>query len=169
MMEGKVKGDLFNNVLALVAKKWGKEGVRTVGRAPDRFKADEWYPLPKLCELLSDIDYRLGGGESSVPYEIGYEMVRNDFRWRTIFTGRDPSYVFLTNKRQETQFTGGYSRARAVDDNHIRIEMGDWTCGPSWYEFCRGRLQGILELTGQSGSVEMTRGEGNCTYDIKWR
>ena len=173
MPENKAKGDLFHHLLAYVNKKWGKEGLDKLGKVQDDFNAADWYPFSELCGLLTDINAKMGNGDGQAVNRMGTDMIKNDFRWRTIFNGRNPAYVFITTKRQDTQYIGGQYSARVVADKNIRINMKGWECGEVWYEFVKGRLQGVLELTGHEGAVNMTRSgtgdEPEYVYDITWK
>ncbi len=167
-----VKGDLIQRVLAFVMIVWGDEGLEKIKRNPDQFEKNDWFPISEFTSLLKDIDEILDEGVSPAIYQMAHTMMRNDFKFRTIFKNKDPKYVFMTTKRQETLIKGGRYLAKAVDDHHVRIEMSGWSDDPRWYEFYRGRLQGVLELTGREGTIEMTSANSSngqvYFYDIKW-
>jgi hypothetical protein len=169
MSENSVKGGLFNNVLAMVAKKWGRESLEKIGRQADQYKGDEWYPLSDFESLLYDIDGQLGKGDNTSLSGLAYEMVMNNFQFRTIFTNRDPKYVFLSTKQQDARYSGGKFDTIHVRGSQIRIEVSDWATEPIWYEFFKGRLQGVLELTGHLGTVELTIAGNKFIYDIFWQ
>ncbi len=172
MSENKAKGDLFHHVLAYVNKKWGKESLEKLGKAQKDYRPADWYSFPEFCNILTDINTKLGNSDGQAVNQMGCEMIKNDFRWRTIFKGRNPVYVFITTKRQDTQYTGGVYSARVIEDKSIRIYISDWDCDFIWYEFIRGRLQGVLELTGHDGVVDMKRAdevESGYIYDITWK
>ena len=107
-----------------------------------------------------------------VIYQMGYETVFDDVRWQTVFKGLSPAKVFFSTKRQAGQYTGGNIKAEQLGTKHIRLRMSGWQCGPLWYEFYRGRIQAVMELTSRHGVVEITLDENDeetsCTYDIKW-
>lgn len=169
MSESSAKGDLFQNVLALIVKRWGKQGLGKIGASPEQYKPEQWYPFSDFYDLLKDIDDKLGKGDGTVLYRLGYDMVKSDFRWRTIFTDRNPVYVFLSTKRQDTQYRGGKFTAESVGERQIRIEMSEWGCGQIWYEYYRGRLQAVLELTGHVGMVEMNADGDNYIFYVTWQ
>ena len=164
-----MNGGLFNNVLAMVSKKWGRESLEKIGRQPEHYKGDQWYPLSDFESLLSDIDNHMGKGDNTSLSGLAYEMVMSNFQFRTIFTNRDPVYVFLSTKQQDARYSGGTFDAIHVRGSQVRIEVSDWATEPIWYEFFKGRLQGVLELTGHLGTVELTVAGDRYFYDIYWR
>lgn len=62
--------------------------------------------------------------------------------------------------------------AAVVGDNHIQLTMNDWSDDPIWYDFYKGRLQSVLDLTGHKGTVGLSVIDGieskKYTYDINW-
>ncbi len=172
MPDNKAKGDLFQHVLAYVRKKWGRDALEDLDKTPEQYRPAEWYAFSEFCTVLTDINAKLGDGDDLAVFHMGCEMIKNDFRWRTIFKGRSPVYVFKSTKRQDTQYTGGVNTANIIADKHIRIAMSGWDCDYIWYEFIKGRLQGVLELTGNNGTVDMTEvnesDHTGFTYDITW-
>ena len=172
MEEAMAKGELFHNVLAIVVVKWGKESLEKLKISTSQYESSKWYSIGDFCIMLTEIKENLGEGETQAIYDIAYEMINNNFRWRTIFPGRDPVFVFLSTKRQDTQYRGGQFMAAVVGQNHIQLTMSGWSHDPIWYDFYRGRLQSVLDLTGHKGTVELSVLEGvettKYTYDVNW-
>ena len=172
MEEPMAKGELFQNVLAIVVVKWGKDSLDNLKHSASQYESSEWYSIGDFCIMLTEIKKNLGNGDSQTIYDIAYEMISSNFRWRTVFPGRDPVFVFLSTKRQDTQYRGGQFMAARVGDNHIQVTMSGWSDDPIWYEFYRGRMQSVLDLTGHKGKVELTALENiepaKYTYNIFW-
>ena len=120
---------------------------------------------------LAKIDVRIGGDRSFSIDQLGHEIMTEDMRWQVIFRASNPGDIFTTTKRQEAQYKGGEVISRLAGDNHVEVTMVGWPGEKIWFEFYRGRLQGVLELTGKKGTVDMKPidSETNeCKYDIRW-
>jgi len=171
MDEYKVKGDIFLGVLKLVASKWGTHGLECIGANPESIALEQWYPYEDFCTLLSDIKSKLATGNPMIIYQIGFSMVKMDRRWQEVFHSQNPADVFTTNKRQESQYLVGSYSASVLGPKHVQVAMTGGNCRPEWCEFYRGRLQGVLELTGRTGVVHLRqpKAEGSeRVFDIKW-
>jgi hypothetical protein len=171
MAESQAKGDIILKVLDQVMIKWGKDGLDTIGTDPKKYNVEQWYSFSELCGLLSKVKSRLGNNNSLAIYQIGFNTIKKDPRWQGIFCNTNPAEVFLTTKRQDDQYTVCTHVATPVGAKHVRIELNNFTGEPVWLEFYRGRLQGVLELTGRTGVVHLLPpGEKADTriFDIKW-
>ncbi len=171
MDEYSVKGDVFIGVLRLVASKWGARGLGSIGAGPGDYAREQWFPYDIFCNLLSKIKQELAPGNPMIIYQIGFNMVKIDRRWQEIFGPMDPAEVFATTKRQESQYRVGTYSAAAIGPKHIQVTLVCKDCRPEWCEFYRGRLQGVLELTGRTGVVHLQLPRdrnGPRVFDIKW-
>jgi len=171
MHENQAKGDVFLKVMDQVVAKWGRKGLDTIGRDPGHYKMEQWYPFTELCDILRDIKEKLGKNSPLTVYNIGFRMIKGDPRWQGIFDDRDPGEIFLSTKRQDAQYRAGTQELRKIGPKHVQVDLMNWDCDDVWYDFFRGRLQGVLELTGRAGVVQLIpecREEGLRTLDIKW-
>jgi hypothetical protein len=136
-----------------------------------------WYPFGDFCRLLSRIHNDLGKGDPVHIFRMGKRTVIDDDRWRNLFQNKNPKEVFTTTRRQEAQYDVGDFIVKSVKEGHITIRASLWDCEETeaalWSEFYRGRISGILELTGRDGKVEMdtdfTEDKKCCTYEIAWK
>ncbi len=174
MSEAMVKGDLILKVLEHVSNKRGKDSLVKIGVDPSGYLIEKWYPISDFLSLISKIDdaYGDGDGSKAIASRIGYEIMKFDFRWQMLFRGKDPKDVFTSTKRQDGQYRGGRFEASATEDKKVTIILREWPNDMVWYEFYKGRLQAVLELTGNTGIVDITcielDDEPTCTYDIIW-
>ena len=166
-----VKGDLFNKVLKYVSNRWGKQGQEKLSNPRHRLP-ERWYDFEDFLELLREIDTNLGKGNRKTTFNIGVQLMTKDGRWQTVFKGKDPSKVLTSTKRQGGQYRGGEFSASELDPNSVKVEMSGWPCEGIWCEFYRGRLTGVLELTGRSGKVTKDScsegGADRCSFTIVW-
>lgn len=171
MAESQAKGDIILKVLDQVVVKWGKDGLDIIETDLKRYNAEQWYSFSELCGLLSKVKSRLGNNNPLAIYQIGFNTIKKDPRWQSLFNNTNPAEVFLTTKRQDDQYMVCTHIATSVDAKHVRIELKNFMGEPVWLEFYRGRLQGVLELTGRTGVVHLLppgEQDGIRIYDIKW-
>ncbi|MFO7619565.1 MAG: hypothetical protein R6W91_07955 [Thermoplasmata archaeon] len=171
MDEPQVKGDIILRVLDQVIIRWGRNGLDMIGFEPASYLEEHWYPFDDICDILSAIKSRLGNNNPLTVYQLGFRTIKSDPRWQDIFDDADPADVFLTTKRQEDLYRFGAQKAQVMGPKHVRIEMVGEPIDQLWLEFYRGRLQGVLELTGRTGVVHLLPASGDPparTYDIKW-
>lgn len=176
MKKAQIRGELFQQVVDYIHKKWGSDGLDLLGLDLDKFKPDKWYDLEDFCELLDRLYRELGVDDPKQPFKIGKWMVTGNPRWATVFNGKDPGDVFTSNKNQELEYVVGEFKGIHSKGNEISIHSTIWTTNHRhlelWSEFYRGRMQGVLDLTGRKGIVEkvtdMMEKEAICTYIISW-
>jgi len=171
MSENQAKGDVFLKVLDQVVKKWGNRGLQEIDVDPGQYKMEQWYPFNDLCSILSNIKVKLGNNNPLSVYNLGFRMVKEDPRWQDVFYDQDPAEIFLSTKRQEAQYKAGTQTIERIGEKHVRVNLDNWVCDEVWYDFFRGRLQAVLELTGRTGVVHLIPPEENDasrTLDIKW-
>ena len=171
MAEYEVKGELFIKTLELAGFKPGGSCAMAGNRTQDDFTWEKWYPYEDFCGLLADIKSAIGKGNPMIIYQLGFSIMKRDRHWQDTFGHMDPAEVFTSTRRQETQYRVGSYSAAALGKKHILVTMDCKECRPEWCEFYRGRLQGVLELTGRTGVVHLQPADGpNAArvYDIKW-
>jgi hypothetical protein len=170
MAEPQAKGDIIIKVLDQVMKKWGKDGLDIIGADPRRYNEERWYSFSELCGLLSKVKSQLGNNNPLAIYQIGFSTIKKDRRWQEIFDNMNPADIFLTTKHQDDQYRVCTHIATSLGAKHVRVELNDFKGEPVWLDFYRGRLQGVLELTGRTGVVHLLPPEKKDvrTYDIKW-
>ena len=178
MPENQAKGDVFLKILDQVVKKWGNRGLKEIGADPSQYKVEQWYPFSELCSTLSNIQAKLGNNNPLSVYQLGFRIIKDDPRWQDVFHDQNPAEIFLSTKRQEAQYKAGTQELERVGEKHIRVELQNWDCDDVWYDFFRGRLQGVLELTGRTGVVHLIPQTDNDDddddddasryLDIKW-
>jgi len=171
MPENQARGDVFLGVMDQVIKKWGNDGLREIDADPNRYDAEQWYPFIELCKILRNIKTKLGNNNPLTIYQLGFLLFKDGPDWQGIFDDRDPAEIFLSTEKQDTQFRAGSQNIKRIGEKHVRVDMFNWGCDDVWYDFFRGQLQGVLELSGRTGVVHLipgTTGEGIHTLDIKW-
>ncbi len=172
MSEAMVKGDLILKVLDHVSNKRGKGSLDKIGVDPAGYLIEKWYPISDFLSLISKIDDAFGDGSEGIASRIGHDIMKFDFRWQMLFKGKDPKDIFTSTKRQDGQYRGGRFEASAIGDKKVTIILREWPNDMIWYEFYKGRLQAVLELTGNTGDVDITcielDDEPTCTYEITW-
>jgi hypothetical protein len=176
MSEAYVKGNLFQHSLEYVQHKWGQYGSDVLSINKNDFLPERAYPIADFCKLLSKVSNKLGKGQSSDMYFMARGMIKKDDRWQTVFKGQDPLEVFTSTKHQEDQYSVGDHKVEKSETGHVRIKFTpsfdneDWM--KVWCEFYRGRLHGVLDITGHPGTVEMKfkkkRKKRICLYDVTW-
>lgn len=168
MDRSQVRGILFIQVFEQAAGRWGSDAAESLQRsAPD---PEAWYPMADFCALLNDIKSKLGNNNPLSIYLMGFGTMKNDPAWQGTFAELEPADVFTSTERQDLFYRAGSHAATLIGPKHVRVEVSCPGCGQAWFEFYRGRLQGVLELTGRTGVVHLIPGgeEGRRAYDIKW-
>jgi hypothetical protein len=171
MSESQAKGDVFLKVFDQVVKKWGNRGLQTIEKDPGQYKMEHWYSFEELCITLRDIKIKLGNNSPLTIYQLGFRIIKDDPRWQNIFDDRDPAEIFMSTKRQDGQYKAGTQDVKQISEKHVQVDLLNWDCDDVWYDFFRGRLQGVLELTGRTGVVHLIpecKEDGIRTLDIKW-
>ena len=171
MPENQAKGDMFLKVLNQVVNKWGNRGLKEIGADPSKYKMEQWYPFADLCDILSNVKLKLGDNNPLSVYQLGFRIIKDDPRWHNVFDDQDPATIFLSTKRQEGQYRAGTQSLERIGEKHVRVELQNWDCDEVWYDFFRGRLQGVLELTGRTGVVHLQPADEDKAIrilDIKW-
>ena len=80
----------------------------------------------------------------------------------------------MTTKRQEGRHQIADFEPELIDSSHVSIKMTMWTQDKVyqdlWANFYKGRLEGVMELMGRKGIVELIKefGEGVYSYEITW-
>jgi hypothetical protein len=164
-----VKGMLFLKVLEQAERRWGAGARASI--ASNVPEPERWYPMGEFCDLLDSIMAGPGRSNPLSVYLIGLGTMKDDPQWQLAFAPMDPTDVFLSTERQDTLYRTGGQAATLVGPKHVRVDLeGGESCGKVWFEFYRGRLQGVLELTGRTGVVHLlpAKGGGGRQYDIKW-
>lgn len=171
MDEPRVKGEVFQTVFRLVAGKWGQEVLDGIRADPDSYAPGEWYHYSAFCDILTAVKDAVGRSNPMIIYQLGFSTMKKDARWSELFQTMNPADVFRSTERQDTQYRVGHYSAEAKGNKHIQVKMTLPDCRPEWCEFYRGRLQGVLELTGRTGVVHLQRETGSGgerIFDIKW-
>ena len=176
MDKAQIRGELFIKVVRYINKKWGAEGLEKLNIDLGQYKQDVWYGLDEFCDLIDGLYDVLGVTDSTEPFKIGKWIVTNNPRWMACFRGMDPKDVFTGSEHQELQYVVGEFKGAHSKPNEVSVHSTVWTTDQRhldvWCEFYRGRLQGVLDLTGYQGEVstisEMLENEATCTYKITW-
>ena len=171
MAESKVKGEVFRVILKLVAYKWGTDALKIIGQSPDKYLTEQWYPYSEFCDILAAVKSTVGNNNPMIIYQLGFNTIKKDKHWQNTFISKNPVEVFNSTEHQDTQYKVGTYSAVGIGPKHIRLTMNCPDCRLEWCEFYRGRLQGVLELTGRTGVVHlMPSGEDKTqrVYDVKW-
>ncbi len=176
MPTSEVKGELFQQAQSYVQRKWGMEGAVKISLDPDQFKPEEWYPLEDFTELLADIVHDLADANMEEAYKVGRWMVMNNVKWAGIFSARKPQDIFSSNANQKTEYKVGEVRGLLIHPNSLQLHIEMWTDDKEsayiWGQFYRGRLQGVLDLSGTKGQarviVDYEEDKHSLTYDLTW-
>ncbi|MCK4266798.1 MAG: hypothetical protein KAX31_05915 [Thermoplasmata archaeon] len=173
MPEMWIHGKFFRQTLEFMLRKRGKQGLKELGQHPDDYLPERKYEFEEFCQLLIRINETVADGEPSFFPRIAREMLTKDTRWQMLFRRLDPKDVLTSMKRQEGQYQVSSFEPEEVQDNHVTLRMSMWGGQPEhqeiWAEFYKGRLEGILELTGHKGTVEVVgEGKGEYLYTIDW-
>ena len=176
MENARVRGELFQEVVEYIHKKWGTDGLKVLGVDLEQYLPDAWYDLEEFCELLDGLFGKMGIKDPNEPFKIGKWMVTRNARWAAVFKGKNPDEVFSSNKNQQLEYVVGEFKGIHSSIREVSIHSTIWTTDKRhldlWCEFYRGRLQGVLDLTGRRGEVgtvsEMLEEEATCTYRITW-
>ncbi len=177
MMKHKVKGDVFDKTFEYVKKKAGKNGLEKLSFKKENYPIVKWFPFSEYCKLLDEIQKEIMNDDISKIYDMGYYMIKDDIRWRTVFKNKNPVEIFSTSKRQKEQYVVGEFKSELVDEGEIRIKLmiehEEDLCTDLWCESYHGRIQAILDLTEFDGDIEkeLNRYEKKtiCDYHIRWQ
>jgi len=175
-IEPKVKGNFFQRIVIFVKKKTGEGGLKRLGVSSETFVHDRWYPYSEFCSLLQKTQDLLKDSKTSVAFKLGYETMHSDERWNSLFKGQDPKDVFGTNKRQDALFMVGRFEILSVQDGRIEVKMSLWSKDENnnklWAQFYHGVVQGVLDITGKQGQVQMEEAQGTAEkvwlYKTTW-
>lgn len=155
-----------------IKKKWGRKGLEAVDARPEDYPMEKWYPFEDYCDLLGRIGRELGQDNGKLVAHMGEEMMSHDVRWRTIFKGKKPEDIFTSTKRQDAQYAVGHMNVVDTENHNVILKEKLWepSCKYSelWNNFYQGRLQGVLNLTGRKGNVQVSREKELIKYHIKW-
>lgn len=174
--QARVKGDLIIKSLKYFEKKFGQGALDDLDSTQDDFKPQVWYPFEDFISLLDYLVQKSASQDIKEVYRLGHYMIVNDVRWAGIFKGRNPADVFTSNKNQDHQYEVGDFKGIIASGNMVSINSTIWAKNDDelnlWSEFYRGRIQGVLDLTGYSGKVERflstDKGEHLVTYNLTW-
>ena len=175
MEKPRVKGDVFLRVSAYIVKKWGKAGLARVNMSPDQYKPETWYPLNDFISLLLAIKANLAESEDSIS-NIARDTITSDDRWTWAFKDKNPEVVFSSTARQDALYKMGEFNVLETSPGFMRLKMALWENTDEkrdvFAEFYKGRLLGVLDLTGFKGNVEQKycteEGCKNVVYAIFW-
>ena len=174
--KGKVKGYLFEHSFSFVHKHWGQDGVERFPYRESDYISERWYPLEDFCELLSEI-HKTFGREMSKTERMGYESIVGDIRWRTLFKGMDPAELLISRENQDNEYLCGEFNFKLTGTKEVEIRLSVWIDDPDkarlWSDYYKGRLLGVLELTGHKGEVDMgdlkEEGKLGSVFHIQWK
>ena len=167
-----IRGNFFIQALEYVKRKRGPKGLADIGRRPDEYISGHKYDFEEFCELVVMINNTVEDGKPSFFPKIARDMMIADPRWPVLFRNMDPKEVFINTNRQEGQYEVGSFEPEDVQDRRITMKMKMWGGEPHhqdmWAQFYKGRLGGILELTGHDGTVEVAGEGGQYLFTIEW-
>ena len=149
-----------------------KVGITSIERS---YKPETWYPLSDFVGLVENVRDHLSETDKST-FNLGKGTITDDERWKWDFKGMNPEDVFSGTSRQNAQYKVGEFSVIETSPGFLQLQMSLWERDARireiWSEFYRGRLQGILDLTGSKGNVEMKYrppDDGKDTvYTIMW-
>ncbi len=174
MAEMWIRGNFFQQALDHVNRRWGQAGLDKIGESHDNYLPEQTYPFENFCELLLKISNVLGEHSITDFSKLGGDMVRADERWKLMFKGQNPKEVFSTTKRQDDRYQVGNFELESAKDSEVKLTMklkvGKKEHRGLWVEFYKGRLAGVLELTGHTGTVKVNpkKAKGAYQYTIMW-
>jgi len=174
MPEQWIRGNFFQQTLEYVKRVKGPSGLEAVGKTPEDYKAEHQYDFVEFCELLIKIKKELDDQEGNIITRIARETMTSDTRWQVMFRRLDPKDIFSSTKRQASRHQIGEFVPVISKKGHVTLRMTLWSENEEhqdlWAKFYKGRLEGILELTGHKGTVEVEGGwkAGSFTYVIEW-
>ena len=175
MVEMWVRGIFFIQVLEYIQKNSSQTSYELLGMNPDDYRAEERYDFEIFCKLLAKIELMAREDNGSYISKIARDTMTKEARWKVQFRRLDPKSVFMTTKRQEGRHQIADFEPELLDDGHVSIKMTMWTRDKAyqnlWANFYKGRLEGVMELMGRKGTVELVKefSEGVYTYDINWK
>nr|QOV09130.1 hypothetical protein HULAa36F11_00013 [uncultured Thermoplasmata archaeon] len=173
MRESWVRGIFFRQVLEYIKKNRGQTSYELLGRKIDNYIAEEKYEFDEFCELLAKVKL-ISPNEDEYIAKIARETMTEEATWKNLFRRMDPTTVFASTKRQDGRHLTADYEPTNITHGNVQLKMKMWTEKREhqdlWADFYRGRLEGILELMGRTGTVRMVREFGNSefTYTIEW-
>ncbi len=174
MREMWVRGIFFTQVLDYIQKNRGQTSFDLLGMKPEDFRIEERYDFDIFCKLLAKIDLMASQDNGSYISKIARDTMTEEARWKVQFRKLDPKSIFMTTKRQEGRHQIADFEPELIDSSHVSIKMTMWTQDKAyqdlWANFYKGRLEGVMELMGRKGIVELIKefGEGVYSYEITW-
>jgi len=174
MEEMWVRGIFFKQVLDFIQKNRGKTSFELLGMKQDDYRVEDRYDFELFCQLLAKVDLMASEDNGRYISNMARDTMTKEARWKMQFRKLDPKSVLMTTKRQEGRHQIADFEAEDHGGNHVSIGMKLWTKDKAyqdlWANFYKGRLEGVLELMGRKGSVDMIKefGDGIYTYDITW-
>jgi len=176
MIEPKIKGNFFERLFLYIKKKLGPTGLEKLGVTPGEHKVEQWYPYEEFCELLNRSAQLFPDLQPSALFKIGQFTMSKDERWQQLFKDQDPHDVFETNQRQDALFMIGRFAIEDMGDNNVTVRMTLWSTDEDhndlWAEYYQGIVQGVMDATGTTGTVEMEKDTGGerlaWIYLINW-
>ena len=173
MRESWVRGIFFRQVLEYIKKNRGQTSYELLGRIIDDYVPEEKYGFDDFCELLGKVKL-ISPNEEEYISRISRDTMTQEATWKNLFRRMDPTSVFTSTKRQDGRHLTADYEPLEIKAGHIQLKMRMWAEKREhqdlWAEFYRGRLEGILELMGRTGTVKMVRefGDAGFTYTIEW-
>ena len=174
MRELWVRGIFFKQVLDYIKKNRGQTSLELLNIDPEKYRVEERYDFEEYCMLLANIDLMAGSDNGAYISKIARETMTEEARWKLQFRKLDPKNVFMTTERQSGRHNLADFEAMDKGEKHVSINMAMWTEKKSyqdlWANFYKGRLEGILELMGRKGTIDLFKEykDGAYTYEIKW-
>ncbi|MCK5310111.1 MAG: hypothetical protein KAJ33_00625 [Thermoplasmata archaeon] len=174
MREMWVRGIFFKQVLEYIQKNRGQTSYDLLGMSPDDYRVEERYDFEIFCKLLAKIDLMTGEDNGTYISKVARDTMTEEASWKAQFRKLDPKSIFMTTKRQEGRHQIADFEPQLVENSHVSIKMTMWiqdkVFQDLWANFYKGRLEGVMELMGRKGTVELIKefGEGVYTYDINW-
>ncbi len=172
MAEMWIRGNFFQQALDYVKRKRGQQGLDIIRVIPEKYLPEQTYSFEEFCELLTKITKLMGHGDLSDFSKLAADMVRTDERWRLMFKGGDPKEIFSSTKRQSDRYQVGDFKTKKAENGKVVLFMELWAGKKEhqdiWAEFYKGRLEGVLELTGRTGTVEVKKKKKGYEYTILW-
>ena len=174
MKEMWVRGIFFKQVLDYIAKNRGKTSFDLLGMKPEDYRVEERYDFDIFCQLLAKIDLMTGEDNGVYISKIARETMTEEARWKVQFRKLDPKSIFMTTKRQEGRHQIADFEPTFNREGHVSIKMTMWTQDKAyqelWANFYKGRLEGVMELMGRKGSVDLIKefSDDVYTYEIHW-
>jgi hypothetical protein len=136
-----------------------------------------WIPIEKIIPVHQGVWNELFGGDRKLVFEMGRRQLHADMStiYRVFIRLLAPRFVLDRTARIWGTYTRGAGTLRLVRDEERSVDLlleGHPAKDPLFYEYLRGSMFGIIELTrvGEP-SVEIVEGgtgDGRCRYRIGW-